>query len=324
MDLWREKLRNNFTNWQKLADFLQLSIDQREKIWKNPRFALNVPYRIAQKMQKGTLDDPLLKQFLPLLEESLETEGFCLDPTEDNSFRSSGKLLQKYQGRSLIITTSACAMHCRFCFRQNFPYETERKSFEEELKRIDSSIKEIILSGGDPLSLSNDVLKELIGNLSAFENIKRIRFHSRFPIGIPERIDREFIKIIQDCPKQVFFVLHCNHAKELDDEILEKMSCLQKAGAVLLNQAVLLKDINDSLHDLQELAEKLVDHGIGFYYLHQLDRVLGTKHFEVNEKTGLQLVQQLTGKLSGYAVPKYVKEIPQKASKTNLLTLRKK
>lgn len=320
---WRSIQKSNFTNWERLALFLELSEKQKEKILQNPRFVLNLPIRLANKIEKGTLDDPILKQFLPVLEEGRQTEGFTQDPTEDKAFRKAGKLLHKYEGRVLIVTTSACVMHCRFCFRQNFPYETERKNFEEELQVIgqDSSIKEVILSGGDPLSLSNSIIKGLFERLAAFDHIKRIRFHTRFPIGIPERIDNEFIAILENSLKQVYFVLHCNHPQELDEEILARLRLLKKAGAVLLNQTVLLKGINDCPKVLQALSEKLVDHGILPYYLHQLDQVQGTAHFEVEEKEGVSIIEQLTSKMSGYAVPKYVKEIPQKESKTSLIGL---
>lgn len=320
---WRSIQKNNFTNLEKLAIFLELSDEQKQKIWKDPRFVLNLPMRLANKIQKGTLDDPILKQFLPLLEEKNEKEGFTQDPTEDKTFRKVGKLLHKYEGRVLIITTSACVMHCRFCFRQNFPYETDRKNFDEELQFIekDSSIKEVILSGGDPLSLSNDVLKDLFKRVAFIDHVKRIRIHTRFPIGVPERIDAGFLAIIENCPKQVYFVLHCNHDRELDDEILTSMTCLRKAGAVLLSQTVLLKGVNDLPETMQSLSEKLADHGILPYYLHQLDQVKGTQHFEVEETTGISIMEQLTSKLSGYAVPKYVKEIPKKDSKTDLIAL---
>lgn len=320
---WRSHLKSNFTNWEKLSSFLELSEAQKARIVKSPRFTLNLPRRLAEKIAKGTLDDPILKQFLPTLEENERQEGFLADPTEDLSFRKSAKLLQKYEGRALLVTTSACAMHCRFCFRQNFPYETERKHFAEELQSIeqDASIKEIILSGGDPLSLPNAIINELLLKLAAIPHVKRIRFHTRFPIGIPERIDAEFLRMVASFPKQIFFVLHCNHFRELDDEILARLKQLQLAGAVLLNQAVLLKGVNDDLLVLQTLCEMLADHGILPYYLHQLDPVLGTGHFEVKEEDGVKLIEQLTAKLSGYAVPKYVREIPNEKSKTGLLPL---
>lgn len=316
---WKAILRKNFTRVESLADFLELTSSQRAQLILRPGFPLQVPLRLAQKMAKGSLDDPLVKQFLPVCQELDNHPEYALDPVCDAHFQHSGKLLRKYDGRILLICTSACAMHCRYCFRQNFDYDTS-KSFEEELTEIeqDLSIHEVILSGGDPLSLSDDSLDQLLGRLAKLPHIRRIRFHTRFPIGIPERIDDNFLDIIRSVPQQVYFVIHCNHPHELDREILERLMLLQKLGCILLNQAVLLKGVNDDVATLRHLAEQLANHGILFYYLHQLDRVQGAAHFEVNEAYGQSLVNEMAASLPGYAVPKFVREVPGEASKKNI------
>lgn len=320
IDHWRGILRNNFTKWELLAKFLELDEQNQTFLLKHSHFSLNVPYRLAEKIKKGTLNDPILRQFLPLIEEKKSLEGFSTDPVGDMLCKRSGKLLHKYQGRCLLITTSACAMHCRFCFRQNFPYETVRKEFEEELKLIseDSSLKEVILSGGDPLSLSNEMLKNLMDDLSLIPHIRRIRFHTRFPIGIPERLDKGFLSLIETSPFQFFFVIHCNHAKELDVDVIERLKALQKLNVVLLCQSVLLKGVNDDISALVELCNTLVDHGITPYYVHQLDRVKGAAHFEVSEEKGKALMAELRKRVSGYALPRYVKEIAGEPHKTEI------
>jgi EF-P beta-lysylation protein EpmB len=322
IDKWRQVLRQNFTRWERLADFLELSPDQREVIDTQPAFPLNLPMRLAQKIEKRTLNDPILRQFLPLKEENAAIPDFISDPVSDESFRRESKLLHKYEGRALIISTSACAMHCRYCFRRHFDYNTQEKEFDQELDLVanDSSIHEIILSGGDPLSLSNERLGALIDALSVISHIERIRFHTRFPIGIPERIDEGFLRIIQDCPKQVWFVIHSNHPREYDDEIWDRLKAIQKLGYPVLNQTVLLHLVNDDATVLKALSELLVNHGVIPYYLHQLDRVQGAAHFEVSERRGLNLVQEIASSLPGFAVPKYVKEIPGRLSKTPLVT----
>lgn len=238
----------------------------------------------------------------------------------EDSFRKEAKLLHKYKGRALLVCTSVCAMHCRYCFRQNFAYDTANKSFSQELALIreDPSLHEIILSGGDPLSLSDNRLQELFVELSSIPHITRIRFHTRFPIGIPERITHAFMALLQSLPQQIWFVLHINHYRELDEDIIRKIRELQKIGVVVLNQSVLLKGVNDNVETLKELCEQLVNHGVLPYYLHQLDRVQGAAHFEVDEKKGQQLIQALAAQLPGYAVPKYVREIPGEPNKTAL------
>lgn len=317
---WKKILRDTFTKWEKLAEFLELSPDQKSVISEKMRFPLQLPFRLAEKIEKGTLDDPILRQFLPLSSEKEAHDGFVADPVGHIGCRKEAKLVHKYHGRALLRCTSACAMHCRYCYMQHFPYDCEDKTFEKELKLLwqDSSIKEVILSGGDPLSLDDRILKNLIDQLSEIPHVKHIRIHSRFPIGIPERIDEDFLSIFDGLKQSLWFVIHCNHARELDEEVLHHLSLLRKRGFNLLNQSVLLKEVNDDVNTLEQLSLRLIENNIIPYYLHQLDRVQGAAHFEVSEEKGCELVQQLRVLLPGYAVPAYVREIPGKPYKVLL------
>lgn len=321
MALWKQILRTNFTNVDKLLDFLE--IEDRSRILKRSPFTLSVPYRLAAKMEKGNIDDPLFKQFVPLADENNFTPGFELDAVHDLESKKTGKLLQKYPTRSLILTTSACAMHCRYCFRRHFPYETAPTDFADELKQIedDPTIEEVILSGGDPLSLSDEKLEALLLKLNQIETVKRIRFHTRFVVGIPERIDESLLSVLAKSQKQIWFILHINHPKELDEELFSRLDLIRKLGIPLLNQAVLLKGINDHVEILEELFSTLVNRGCQPYYLHQLDQVQGASHFEVPVEKGMALIEELTERLSGYAVPKYVKEVPGQRSKLPVASL---
>lgn len=316
--IWKQIQKHNFTNWKELFTFLEIGDELHAHFHFQTSFPLNIPRRLAEKIKKNTLDDPILKQFIPLREEGLSSLRFNQDPVCDIAFRKEQKLLHKYHGRALLICTSACAMHCRFCFRQNFPYETKQKGFEKELSAIsaDDSIKEIILSGGDPLSLGNQELGKLIEELSLIPHLKILRFHTRFPIGIPERIDQELINILSRCRLQIFFVLHINHAKELDDDVASALKQIKNLGIPILNQSVLLKGVNDTAESLKALMEILIENGIVPYYLHQLDQIEGGTHFEVDEKIGTHLIEELRKTLPGYAIPRYVKEVPHMQSKT--------
>ena len=318
--LWRQIQRENFTSIEKLCAYLKLDPIQTKKFTNIDSFPLNLPNRLADKIQKHTLDDPILKQFVPLQLERQKKACFVKDPVGDIQALVEPKCLQKYASRVLLVTTSACAMHCRYCFRKNFDYSPLKSGFAQELSLIrkDPSLKEVILSGGDPLSLSNTQLKELTHALSNIPHIKRLRFHTRFPIGIPERIDGAFLDLLETCRVQVWFVIHSNHPKELDGEVLIALKKIQKLGIPVLNQWVLLKGVNDSVEILQTLCEKLVDHGIVPYYLHQLDRVEGAAHFEVSSARGKELVEELSKRLSGYGVPKYVQELVGELSKTRI------
>lgn len=293
------------TSREVLCDFLNLDLAQRQKIITIPTFPLLLPMRLARKIQKGTLDDPILKQFVPLEDELYAAQGFCSDPVGDIAAKQTGRLLRKYQSRALLVVTGACAMNCRFCFRRSFDYST-RGPFTDELQCIadDPSLREVILSGGDPLSLSNKQLRHLIAQLEVIPHLRRLRIHTRFPIGYPERIDDEFVNILKNSRLQTWFVLHCNHPLELDNEVLAALDTLP---CPKLSQTVLLRGVNDSTAVLKELCECLVDHGILPYYLHQLDRVTGAHHFEIDEARGCQLISELETQLSGYAVPKYVR-----------------
>lgn len=298
---------------EKLGAFLGLDLSYCSS------FPLNLPQRLAAKITKGTFDDPLLKQFLPTKEEENPPPSFLEDPVSDRSFQKTASLLQKYQGRALLTLTSACAMHCRYCFRQNYPYHAE-KNFAQELEilRSDPSLHEVILSGGDPLSLSDETLKSLIASLCQIPHLKLLRFHTRFPIGIPERITGAFLEILSTCSLQVIFVIHVNHPKELDDEIFLALKKVSFLGIPILCQSVLLAGVNDDHAVLKELFLTLAHHGILPYYLHQLDRIKQGHHFEVPVEKGKRLIKTLRKELPGYALPKYVQEIPFESSKTEI------
>jgi KamA family protein len=220
----------------------------------------------------------------------------------------------------LLVTTGVCAMNCRFCFRQHFPYDREKKSFEDELAYIseNDSLSEIILSGGDPLSLSNEMLSDLVKKLSAIPHVKRLRFHTRFPLGIPERIDDAFLSMLRASRLQTVFIIHCNHARELDADIICALKKIQHLGGILLCQTVLLKGVNDDVNTLHDLFETLANAGIIPYQLHQLDRVQGAQHFEVPLEQGRALIAALRKRLSGYAIPSYVAEVAHAPSKIPL------
>lgn len=313
--LWRQIQRQNFTRLDALADFLELTPEQRSHLLPKSKFPLNLPLRLAQKIEKGALNDPIFKQFVPHCDETISTPGFCSDPLHDQSYRQQPNLLSKYSGRSLLIASNACAMHCRYCFRKNFPYESTENLFSDELAALanDPTISEIVLSGGDPLSLSNESLSRLFQRLAKIPHLRRIRIHSRFPIGIPERIDEELLELFHRQPQQIIFVIHVNHPRELDSDILK---ALRSISIPVLSQSVLLHGVNDDESTLLSLYESLIDAGIIPYYLHLFDKIDGCAHFEVSAERGRQLIQFLQSRLPGYGVPRFVQEVPGKPCKT--------
>jgi len=280
------------------------------------QFPMRVPHSFVARMQKGDPDDPLLRQVLPLDAELQDTPGFSLDPVGDHLAIINRGLLQKYQGRVLIMTTAACAIHCRYCFRRHFPY-SEQSSRPSQWQEIcaeitkDSSINEVILSGGDPLSLADTQLSQLVGMLDRLPQLKRLRIHTRYPIVLPQRINDTLLKWLTKTRLNTVVVIHGNHANEFNDEVATAITKLKSTGATLLNQTVLLRGVNDTIEALSQLSERLFENGVLPYYLHQLDKVQGAAHFEVEREKAQHLITEIRKLLPGYLVPQLVEEIAQ-------------
>ncbi|MBE0438694.1 MAG: EF-P beta-lysylation protein EpmB [Gammaproteobacteria bacterium] len=284
-------------------------------------FPLRVPHSYFEKMRYGDKNDPLLRQVFPLIDESIEQQGFVHDPVGDHTAITSPGILQKYNGRALLLTTGACAIHCRYCFRRHFPYSDSNPLASQwqttlDTLKADRSINEVIFSGGDPLTLSDTKLAPLVEQLDAIPHIKRLRIHTRLPIVIPSRVDHALLQWISTTRLQVVMVIHSNHANEIGDDVALALTRLQAAGCMLLNQAVLLKGVNDSADSLVELSERLSDVHVMPYYLHLLDRVAGASHFDVSEHKGIELITQIRARLPGYLVPRLVREQQGETSKT--------
>jgi EF-P beta-lysylation protein EpmB len=284
------------------------------------QFAVRVPQGFAARMRHGDRHDPLLRQVLPITDELKVVPGFSLDAVGDGAAKKATGVIQKYRGRALLVTTGSCAINCRYCFRRHFDYGTEnaaREGWRDAVEAIaqDPDIDEVILSGGDPLSLATHKLVELTHALKQIPHLRRLRIHSRLPVVLPERVDDELVQWIASLPWPVAFVIHANHANEFDASVDAAMARLRAAGATLLNQAVLLRGVNDSIEALQGLSERSFAAGVLPYYLYQVDRVEGVAHFEVADDTAKDLHAQLTARLSGYLVPKLVREISGDSSK---------
>ena len=250
---------------------------------------------------------------------SLETPGYGPDPLQEHEAARAPNLLQKYAGRALLITTQACAIHCRYCFRREFPYSAQaeagrgrRRASARRSTRSPTipSIEEVILSGGDPLSLSDARLTRITDAIADIPHVQRIRVHTRQPIVLPSRVDAGLLAWLRGIRLPTVVVLHTNHANEIDDEVRSACAKLRAAGVTLLNQSVLLRGVNDDVDTLAQLSRALMDAGVMPYYLHLLDRVRGTAHFDVAEADAQRLVERLSARLSGYLVPRLVREVP--------------
>jgi len=277
-------------------------------------FTVFAPLPYIARIEPGNPRDPLLRQVLPLEDEVQEVSGFTTDPVGDGTAKRAPGLLQKYHGRALMITSGACAVHCRYCFRRHYPY-TEGPRSPQQWARVlediarDETIEEIILSGGDPLALVDSRLAELIAMLAEIGHLRRVRVHSRLPIVIPQRVTDSLIAWLRGTRLSPILVVHANHPHELDEDVAAALRKLVDCGIPVLNQTVLLRGVNDDAETLVQLSERLLDCHVMPYYLHQLDRVAGAAHFEVSEEEGMRLVDQMRSRLPGYAVPRFVREV---------------
>lgn len=276
-------------------------------------FPLRVPRGFVARMRPGDPSDPLLRQVLPLALEGQEVAGFVSDPVGDGAARRAPGLLHKYRGRALLIATEACAVHCRYCFRREYPYAEQvdpGARWESALAEVaaDPSIRELILSGGDPWSLSTPRLEALTRRLRQIPHLVRLRIHTRQPIVLPSRVDGPLLDWLAGLPWERIVVVHANHAQEIDAEVAAALTALRDSGTTVLNQSVLLAGINDSADALVALSERLLSAGALPYYIHLLDRVRGAAHFEVDEARARQLLAEIATRLPGYLVPKLVRE----------------
>jgi EF-P beta-lysylation protein EpmB len=322
---WQKALASAIRDPDSLIDALGLPDELRIPARKAAAlFPLFVTRSFLARMLPADASDPLLLQVLPLGAELEDHASFVPDALQEQHAHVAPGLLQKYAGRALLITTGACAIHCRYCFRRSFPYGDEPRRMSEwepafERLREDPSIHEIILSGGDPLMQSDARLAEMIGRLDEIAHLERLRIHTRLPIVLPERVTGGLLECVRGLRMTPIIVVHANHPAEIVGDCADSLRRLVRSGLSVLNQAVLLRGINDSVEALCGLSERLINLGVIPYYLHQLDRVSGAAHFEAPIARGIELIKELRRRLPGYAVPQYVREIPGEAHKMPLI-----
>jgi EF-P beta-lysylation protein EpmB len=321
---WQQILADLITDPKDLVEFLALDPAGRPPgLQAQQDFPLRVPRPFAERMEKGNWQDPLLRQVWPDREEEQSHPGLVTDPLAEAGFNQQPGLIRKYQGRALLMAAPHCAIHCRYCFRRHFDYQANTLSRAQWQQSIDSlrqdlQLREVILSGGDPLANSDAQLAWLLEQLASIPQLTTLRIHSRLPVVIPQRMSRELLAMLSNCRLQTVLVIHSNHSQELDARCLESFAELAANGITMLNQAVILKGVNDNVPALKALSERLFQCHVLPYYLHLPDQVAGTRHFLVDADEARALIATLRSQLPGYLVPRLVQEIPGEQSKTLL------
>ena len=316
---WQTQLSEAITSVDELLSILKLE-SLRENVYVPKHFELRVPRGFVAKMTIGDRDDPLLKQVLPDQREQINVTGYVADPLSENTQNPVKGMLHKYQSRVLLTITGACAIHCRYCFRQHFDYSANMPTADAKENIVNyiaehPEINEVILSGGDPLNVTNRRLFAWLDTLESIPQLTTIRLHTRLPVVIPARLDEALLERLSQSRCHIVMVIHCNHANEIDVLTSEYLQRARAAGITLLNQAVLLKGINDSVEVQTQLSQRLFSAGVLPYYLHVLDKVAGAAHFDKDEQSSIKLYWSLLAALPGYLVPKLVKELPNKLFK---------
>ena len=287
----------------------------------DPRFPLRAPEPFIARMQKSDPADPLLLQVLPQRFELAQQPGYSFDPLLEQRYSPVPGLIHKYHKRALLTLTGACAIHCRYCFRQHFPYHDNQALTEHwddiiQYLTTHTHINEVILSGGDPLILKDQLLQKVIDKLTCLPHITRLRIHTRLPIVIPQRITLSLTKCLSEAPIPVILVIHSNHSNELNSSVAHALEQLKHPNITLLNQSVLLKGVNDHVDTLVTLSERLFAMGVLPYYLHTLDKVAGAAHFDLSLQHAKSLHAKMAGQLPGFLLPRLVSDIPNKSAKT--------
>ncbi len=319
---WQQELTGSIRSVPELLDFcnlqeLQTDYDARA----HHAFRFLITRSWANRIEKNNPTDPLLLQILPSKQELITSPNYQNDPLQEQQQSPINGIIHKYHGRALLTLTGQCAIYCRYCFRRNYPYSSNsfnQANWQNMVTYLtqNQDIHEVILSGGDPLVLPDKILQQIVTTIATISHIKYLRIHSRIPSVLPSRISPSLIEAITHSRLKVVIVNHINHPNEIVSEVTEKFTLMQQHNILLLNQSVMLAGINDSAITLAALSHKLYEANCLPYYLHRLDKIDGSKHFEVSLLKEQTVMRELLASLPGYLVPKFVTEQPHKKAKT--------
>lgn len=317
---WKKRFADSCFGYKDFSARLALPPEQLTSLQKiDEIFPIQLTRELLELAKAGK-HERMLKQYLPDEQELTTEASFTHDPLDEADATFMPGVIKKYAHRLLLITTSICPVHCRYCFRKNYRYPKSHPGthqFKEALAYIDTddSLNEVILSGGDPLSLEDKLLDHLVKSISKTSHIKTLRLHTKYPSIIPERVTPSFLDIFTNTSLNIVFVFHINHPDEVSEGFFQASKKIREVGAHTLNQSVLLKGVNDDAMILADLSHKLFSAGVLPYYLHMLDHATGNRHFEIDQAKANKIITELKSILPGYLVPRLAREVPGQPNK---------
>jgi lysine 2,3-aminomutase len=313
---WRWQLRHRITTLEQLREILNLAPEEIEGIKHSKgRLALAVTPYFVSLMDPTNPNCPIRKQAIPRIEECHLSKNDMVDPCGEDKDSPVPGLVHRYPDRVLLLVTDQCATYCRYCTRRRLVGSNERPitqgNFEEVLKYLKShkKVRDVLLSGGDPLLLENERLEEILSRLRAIPHIELLRIGTRAPVTLPQRITVGLVRMLKKF-HPLMISIHFTHPKEISDAVKRACSELADGGIPLGSQTVLLKGINDKPYIIKKLVQELLKIRVRPYYIYQCDLATGTEHFRTSVATGIQIIEKLRGHTTGYAIPTYVVDAP--------------
>ncbi|MEI6765224.1 MAG: KamA family radical SAM protein [Bacteroidota bacterium] len=322
---WRWQIKNSFTSLSTLLEFLDLSIEEINKSTANgDALPIRITPYYASLLDRNDSLQPLRKSVIPVLDEYTVNPGEASDPLCEEGDSPVPNLVHRYPDRALFLVTGFCSTYCRYCTRSHMVAKDKChfgvKNLEPAFKYIEehSEIRDVLLSGGDPLTLSDDDLLYILTRLKKIKHVEFIRIGTKVPAVLPQRITSTLINILKKF-HPLWLSIHFTHPDEITPEVTEACARLADAGIPLGSQTVLLRGINDNVDTMKNLMHALLRIRVKPYYLYQCDPILGSEHFRTTIEKGLEIIRGLRGYTSGYAVPTYVIDAPGGGGKIPLL-----
>jgi len=318
---WRWQYKHRITDVQLLSEIIPLSEKEKREIetsLKSFRMAITPYY--ASLMDPEDPSCPIRTQAVPSINETLVQRWEMKDPLNEDNDSPVPNVVHKYPDRALFLVTYQCAMYCRHCVRKRHAGEEEFHSCESDREKAINyiaktpAIRDVIISGGDPLSMSDGALEETVARLRAIEHVEIIRIGTRIPVVLPMRITAGLLAMLKKY-HPIWMNVHFNHPRELTAQSRKACADIADAGIPLGNQSVLLRNINDNTETMKELLLKLVQARIRPYYIYQCDLYEGSEHFRTPVETGIEIIRNLTGNISGFAIPRFVIDAPNGGGK---------